>query len=113
MNPPRFDGPDYDPELDGARLTGQILRVFACMDGAGYLTLEEIQQRTRDPQASISAQLRHLRKERFGGHTIDKRRRGKPTSGCWEYRLTVRPKPRRDPVQMDMIGLPAFVRTRT
>lgn len=82
-----FDGPDYDPELDRDRLTGQILRVFNCMKDKEWRTLAEIEEETHDPQASISAQLRHLRKERFGGHTINKRRRGDPKQGLFEYQL--------------------------
>lgn len=29
--PVRFNGADYQPERDNARLTGQLLRVFDCM----------------------------------------------------------------------------------
>lgn len=42
-------------------------------------------QVTGDPEASISAQLRHLRKHRFGGHDVQKRRRN--DGAQWEYRL--------------------------
>jgi hypothetical protein len=40
-----------------------------------WLTLYEIAALTRYGEASISAQLRHLRKPRFGGHRVEKRRR--------------------------------------
>ncbi len=80
-----FDGPDYDPELDRERLTGQILRVFNCMKDMKWRTLAEIEASTGDPQASISAQLRHLRKDRFGNHSVNKRRRGDPRQGLFEY----------------------------
>lgn len=83
----RFDGSDYVPPLDHQRLRGQILRVWDALKGGQWLTLGELGEITGDPQASISAQLRHLRKERFGSHTILKRRRGEETSGLWEYRL--------------------------
>jgi len=79
-----FEGPDYIPELDRKRLTGQIERVFNCMKDGTWRTLAEIETITGDPQASISAQLRHLRKERWGSHTIEKRRRG---PGLFEYKL--------------------------
>lgn len=86
-----FSGPAYDPAHDRARLTGQIQRVFQVLFVSrifgDWLTLAEIRERTGDPEASISAQLRHLRKPRFGGHTIDKRRRGDPAAGLWEYRM--------------------------
>jgi hypothetical protein len=85
----RFNGPAYKPEHDRARLTGQIKRVFACMKDGAWRTLEEIQTETKDPQASISAQLRHLRKDRFGGHAVEKRARGDRGNGLWEYKLNV------------------------
>ena len=84
---PHFNGPDYSPDLDFKRLTGQIKRVFDCMIDCRWRTLREIADITHDPEASISAQLRHLRKDRFGGHTILKRRRGDPKQGLWQYRL--------------------------
>ena len=95
-----FDGPVYEPEFDKARLTGQILRVFDCMKDGGWRTLREIELRTCDPQASISAQLRHLRKPKFGSHSLDKRARGDRNRGLWEYRLIVKQP---DPVQLSLV----------
>lgn len=82
-----FDGPAYDARFDYARLSGQIQRVWDCMEDGQWRTLDEIADATGDPHASISAQLRHLRKPKWGGHTVQKRRRGDPSSGLWEYRL--------------------------
>ncbi len=79
-----FDGPDYSPALDHARLTGQIQRVYECVSDGQWRTLAEIGEATGDPHASVSAQLRHLRKDKFGAHTIEKRRR---QGGLWEYRM--------------------------
>lgn len=87
-NRPQFDGPDYSPEFDQKRLTGQIRRVFDLMKDGRWRTLEEIGEATGDPQASVSAQLRHLRKPRFGGFTVEKRARGEREHGLFEYRLT-------------------------
>lgn len=56
------------------------------MDHA-WRTLDEISSLTGDPPASISAQLRHLRKERFGSHIVEKRRRGERETGLFEYRV--------------------------
>ncbi len=56
----------------------------------GWPTLTEIAGVTGDPAASISAQLRHLRKARFGGHTVNKRHRGPASAGLYEYQLLVR-----------------------
>ena len=81
---PRYNGSDYIPERDDRRLTGQILRVAECMQDGRWRTLSEIEAVTGDPAASISAQLRHLRKRRFGSHTINKDYLG---SGLWTYQL--------------------------
>ena len=75
----RFSGPEYDSKLDRIRLTGQIFRIFNLMKDEVWRTLSEIERVTDDPQASISAQLRHLRKARFGYHIVNKRRRGMRT----------------------------------
>ena len=59
-----------------------------------WLTLDELAKLTHYPQASISAQLRHLRKPRFGGFELEKRTRasgkllrGEDYGTVWEYRL--------------------------
>src|SRR5260370_31126708 len=59
-----------------------------------WLTLEELAKLTHYPPASISAQLRHLRKPEFGGYAVEKRPRavGKVLRGedfgtVWEYQL--------------------------
>ena len=94
MNPQTaldFDGPAYRPEHDRDRLTGQLLRIVDVMKDGEWWTLEEVRHVTGDPEASISAQLRHLRKPRFGKHTVLKRRRGDPKAGCYEYRLLLNP----------------------
>jgi hypothetical protein len=83
----KFDGDDYNPALDDDRLSKQIGRVYAAISDGNWRTLAELEQITKDPQASISAQLRHLRKERFGSHNVERQRRGE--SGTWEYRLGV------------------------
>jgi hypothetical protein len=83
----RFNGSDYDPEFDDKRLRGQIRRVWDLMRDGGWRTLAEIEAVTGDPQASISAQLRHLRKKRFGKHEVNKRPRGEREHGLWEYQL--------------------------
>jgi len=89
LRPVRFSGSDYSPEHDNARLTGQILRVFEAMRHGRWMTLAELEAITEDPQASISAQVRNLRKKRFGAHTVEKRPRGDRSRGLFEYRLKV------------------------
>lgn len=83
----RFNGSDYSPEHDNIRLTGQLKRVYECMIDGKFRTLSEIENITGDPPASISAQLRHLRKKRFGEFTVNKRTRGERSVGLFEYQL--------------------------
>lgn len=49
-----------------------------------WRTLAEISAVTGDPPASVSAQLRHLRKPRFGAHLVSKRHLGQ---GLYVYRV--------------------------
>lgn len=86
-DPPPFNGSDYVPEADDQRLRRQLVRVRTSMVDGHWRTLGEIAEATGDPQASISAQLRHLRKERFGGWVVEKRARGDRSGGLFEYRL--------------------------
>jgi hypothetical protein len=81
---PKFDGADYRPERDDERLTGQLLRVYGAIKDGRWMTLGEIESVTGDPQPSISAQLRHLRKQRFGSHVIERRH---VENGLYQYRL--------------------------
>ena len=84
---PTFHGSDYVPVHDAVRLTGQIARIYALMQDGAWRTLQEIADTTHDPAASVSAQLRNLRKVDAGAHVIEKRARGERASGLWEYRL--------------------------
>ena len=84
-----FDGSNYEHEHDYARLSGQIQRVYDAIKDGDWYTLDEINKMTGDPHASVSAQLRNLRKERFGSHVIEKRSRGNRSTGLWEYSLEI------------------------
>lgn len=85
---PDFNGPDYVREHDHERLTNQHERIREFMKDGVWRTLVEIAAVTGDPAASISAQLRHLRKPRFGGWTVEKRSRSARERGLFEYRLS-------------------------
>lgn len=85
----RFDGSDIDSKKDNERLTGQIKAIFDLMKDGKFRTLREIEDSTNFPQSSISAQLRNLRKERFGSFNIDKRSRGDRENGLFEYRIVI------------------------
>jgi len=79
-----FNGDDYQPGRDKKRLRGQILRVYTVIKDGRWHTLRSIADSTGDPEASVSAQLRHLRKPRFGCYDIQKRH---VKNGLYEYRL--------------------------
>jgi hypothetical protein len=83
---PRFDGDVYQHAIDFSRLKGQILRVYQLMRDGRWRTLEEIAHGTGDPVASVSSQLRHLRKPRHGGYTVNRRRRN-GSGNLWEYQV--------------------------
>ena len=83
----RFNGSDYEAKKDNVRLYGQIQRIFNLMKDQKWRTLKEIEEITKDPQPSVSAQLRHLRKERFGSHTVEKINIGDPERGLFAYKL--------------------------
>lgn len=61
-----------------------------------WMTLRELARLTRYGEASISAQLRHLRRAECGGYVLEKRVREAEVVGSeehfvvWEYRLTPR-----------------------
>ena len=80
----------FNEGLDGKRIRSQqiVIRDFMLAQGVNtWLTLQEINNKTGYPTASISAQLRHLKKAQFGGYTLNKRRRSLNEVGSWEYQL--------------------------
>jgi hypothetical protein len=83
----RADGATFSPVHDGKRLSRQLDRVAAIMSDGVWRTLRGIAVQAGGSEASVSARLRDLRKARFGGHVVERRRRGEPSSGVWEYRL--------------------------
>ena len=83
---PEFNGADYAPGRDDERLTSQHKRVLNIMKDGEWRTLAAISRDIGDPPASVSAQLRHLRKLRFGGHTVERIYAGE---GTYLYRLVL------------------------
>lgn len=82
-----FGGDTYVPEFDRARLGRQLGLVYDLMVDRQWRTLAEIGEVVDEPEASVSARLRDLRKPDFGGFTVERRRRGNPADGVHEYRL--------------------------
>jgi hypothetical protein len=73
----------------------EVLRdvLLSATECGSWLTLRELSQLTQYGEASISAQLRHLRKARYGGYVVEKRVRpgavvrDSEHGAIWEYRL--------------------------
>ena len=72
---PRFDGADLTPE-DHPRLAGQLAKVYAVIQSGQWYTVAQIAHLIQAPENSVQAQLRNLRKPRFGGHTVERMRFG-------------------------------------
>ncbi|HHT9137766.1 MAG TPA: hypothetical protein ACFYEK_11065 [Candidatus Wunengus sp. YC60] len=88
MLEPHFNGPEYVEQLDFNRLYKQWKNIRDLMLDGKWRTLGEIEEVLGYPQASISANLRHLRKFRFGNFNVYKRRKTYAGSGLYEYKLT-------------------------
>jgi hypothetical protein len=92
--------------IDG-RSQREVLRdvMLSAAECGTWLTLRELSRLTNYGEASISAQLRHLRKPRYGSFVIDKQVRKyddvtqvAERGAVWEYRLrgVLLAQPRRD-----------------
>jgi hypothetical protein len=92
--PVHFDGATYEPERDAVRLGRQMTAVFRLMQDGAWRTPRQIQAAITIPSefepsdSAITARLRDLRKQKFGGHTVDALRR---RDGSFEYRLWPNP----------------------
>lgn len=78
--------PTYTGALDGDRLTTLLARVIAALGPHDWLTLGELKARCGGSEAGISARIREARTRAGGSHVIERRRRGNPKAGLWEYR---------------------------
>lgn len=93
MSDNHFPGPQesYEPART-ERLTTQMAAVLDLMGDGAWRTLDEISEDVqsrygvRCPPASASAQLRHLKKPQFGGHTMLKKH---IVGGLYVYRIIV------------------------
>jgi hypothetical protein len=86
-SPPKaraFDGETYEAPADYARLKGQLWRVFQLMSDGRWRTLDEISFVVGGSEASVSARLRDLRKEKYGAREIQRER---VTGGLFRYRM--------------------------
>jgi hypothetical protein len=77
------------------KLSNGAQRVLTLMTDGKWRTLNEISRSTKDPEASVSARLRDLRKSDYGAHQVEKRTNGRRARGLYEYRLVVNKSPPR------------------
>ena len=85
-----FEGKTFDAVLDGPRLSSQLERVKAVLKNGQWITLRMLAHAVGGSEASVSARIRDMRKEKFGGFHIERRRDPKdPSSGVWQYRLII------------------------
>ena len=80
--PPRFLGATFNATRDGKRLNEQCQRVHDVMIDGVERGLKQIAALTGDPEASISARLRDLRRY---GFTVSRRY---VERGLWLYRVS-------------------------
>lgn len=81
-----FDGVTFDQAKDGERLTSQLRVVKDLMLDGIRRSLRDIEAITGYPPASISARLRDLRKAKFGGYNVERKRLA---GGLWQYRIVL------------------------
>lgn len=79
-----FYGAGYEGARDRARLLKQHEAIRWLMADGQWRTLKEISDTLQYPPASVSAQLRHLRRPPFGGYEVERKHLGK---GLYTYRL--------------------------
>lgn len=84
---PDFDGETYRRSKDHARLSSQLERVFDVMKDGRWRTLRCLAKKADGSEPSVSARLRDLRKKKFGGFEV-KRKRWKD-GGLWVYKLVI------------------------
>ena len=77
-------GKNFSRARDGERLARQTRAVWNVMRVMGWRTLPELASVLDEPQQSISARLRDLRKPRFGGWDVQRQYEG---NGVWAYRV--------------------------
>ena len=85
-----FDGTTYIPTLDHSRLTKGLRKVYDAMTDGRWWSLHELSLRCGVYEQSIGSRVRDIRKERFGGFQVDRKRIAK---GLWMYKLVIPVEP--------------------
>ena len=83
---PDFDGETYDRERDHTRHSSALARVKEILSDGEWHSIAEVADRANISPAATSARFRDLRKEKFGGHAVERKNLG---GGFWQYRLVL------------------------
>lgn len=75
----------YKPALSSPLRLFQIDAVYGLMKDGHWRTLEQISKQLKQPIQSVSARLRDLRKDKFGGFTVRREMSDKPR--VWLYKV--------------------------
>jgi len=78
------DGSTYNHDEDYDRLNRQMKDVFRAVADGAWHTPPELEDKTGHSWASISARLRDLRKDKYGGYIVEREYLAK---GLWMYRI--------------------------
>ena len=92
----RLPPPDVNPDApagieeadDVVRLNKQQARVWAILKDERWHTIFEIAEWCGVPPQSVSARIRDLRKDKYGGHTVARESLG---GGLFRYKLQINP----------------------
>ncbi len=82
--PDQRGGETFDHNRDAPRRKRQAASVLDLMIDGKWRTRKQIAGETGEPEASVSARLRDLRKDRFGGWQVDREHIAR---GLWQYRV--------------------------
>ena len=104
----KFTGAEYSNKYDYKRLAGQLQRIFELMKDGQWRTLSQIAIETHAPESSVSANLRNLRKQGNGEHTVERRVKGDRAGGLFVYRLI--PNTKNIPLEFDKAGQGNFIK---
>lgn len=85
---PDFYGAGITTQEDVKRVKGGLKKIYLFVRDGKWHTLRRISAETGVPEASVSAGLRSLRREKYGAHTIQREHIG---SGLHVYRFVPNP----------------------
>ena len=68
----------------------QLNKIYNIMKDGRWRKLKTIAEMSGDPQHCVSARLRDLRKEIFGGHVVERKSADNRKGGLFKYRLILR-----------------------